>query len=444
MTTTASPTGVRAFAVIWIGQVVSLFGSALARFGLGVWVFRETGSIFDYGLIALLILLPGTLLSPLAGVLVDRWNRRTTLIGSDAVSALSILVLWLLANAGRLDVWHVYAAVVVASIAGAFQAPALTAVTPLLVPRHHLARVNGLVHAALAGAQVLAPMLGGALFARSGLPHLLAIDIVTFGAAVLALLAATIPAPPPSAAGAAARGSLWRQAGFGWHYIRQRRGLLHLLLLFSVINLCLGMMHVLLTPMVYSFGGARVLGGVLATAALATALGGLTIGIWGGGSRRVRSILVLIPAGAACLAITGLRPDPLWVGCGVVGFYFTIPIINGVSQAIWQSQVETDVLGRVIATRRVVATLAVPLAYLFGSQIADRVFEPLMAETGALAGTVGHIIGVGEGRGAALLLILVALAMFFPPLFALRSAPLRQLDQDDGLVELGSGAVPET
>jgi MFS family permease len=418
-----------------------MFGSTLSGFGLGVWIYQHTGSVLQFGTIFLLSVLPTTLLGPVAGALVDRWSRRFTLITSDAVAAASTLALLVLVSLGRLETWHMYAATLVNSIANVFQLPAFVALTPLLVPRQHLARASGTVQTAASASAITAPLLAGAGLVRFGLEGLLWIDLATFGLAMLSLISVPIPSPPRSAAGRAAQGSLAHEIAFGWRYIRERSGLLSLLLLLAMLNFTSGIVNLSVTPLVLGFAGPPTLGAVLSAGSIGTLAGGIFISIWGGSERRVRQILTFLSSAALLIMLCGLRASAPLVAVGLFGYLFSIPVAQACSQALWLAKVEPDLQGRIIAIRRAVATSSMPLAYALGGPLADYFFEPLLAPRGALAGTVGRLIGVGPGRGVALMLVLTGLLMLAALSVAWRSPRLRRLD--DAPPEVLSGPAGE-
>ena len=172
--------GFAVFAVVLAGQAVSILGTGLTGFALGVWVFQRTGSATQFALVALALLLPVVLLLPVAGALVDRWDRRWAMIVGDAGSGLCSLGLAALVWSGRLEVWHIWLLCAGSSAFSALQYPAFTAASTLLVPRRHLGRAAGLTQLAIAAAQILAPLLAGALLGRIGLRGVLLVDVLTF------------------------------------------------------------------------------------------------------------------------------------------------------------------------------------------------------------------------------------------------------------------------
>jgi DHA3 family macrolide efflux protein-like MFS transporter len=422
----------RTFLSVWFGQCVSLLGSGLTNFALGVWVYQQTGSVTKFALIAFFSSLPGLVLSPIAGAFVDRWDPRVTLIASDSLAAVrTVILLFLLGNLGSspLEIWHIYVLSAIVSVADAFQVPAFAVATTLLVPKRHFGRASGLSQMGVAIAQIVSPFLGGVLLAIVGLRGVLLVDLATFAFAVLVLLAYRFhgPARPRPDGG---RASLGHEAGFGWRYLRQRSGLLILLILFAGTNFTLGMLQALLTPLVMSIASAKVLGSVLSIAGFGMLAGTLAMSVWGGPKRRIQGIFGAFLIQGLILFLGGVRPSVPLIAAASFIFLFLLAIINGCSQAIWQSKVALEVQGRVFAVRRMVALSSMPLAYFVAGPLADRVFEPMLAPGGALAGTVGALIGVGKGRGIGLLLMVLGIFMVAGLAVAFANPRLRKLEDE--------------
>ncbi|HSF38406.1 MAG TPA: MFS transporter [Thermoanaerobaculia bacterium] len=422
--------GMITFLLIWSGQVVSTLGSGLTGFALSVWVYQQTGSATRFALIALVTMLPGILLSPVAGALVDRWDRRWAMIVADTGSACSSLVIALLLWQGRLELWHIYPLLALSSSFSAFQFPAFSAATTLLVPRRHLGRASGMTQMGVGIAEIIAPGLAGALVVSIGLKGILLIDAATFLFAIITLLLVRVPRPEASALGVAARGSLLSEAAFGWTFIRERPGLLALLLLFATTHVSLGMMQVLVTPMILSFTTADVLGRVLSGSALGMLAGSVLMTVWGGPRRRIAGILGFLLLQGCVLMVGGLRPDARLIAVSGFLFLFALPVIIGSSQALWQSKTPPDLQGRVFAVRRMIAWSTLPFAYMVAGPLADRVFEPLLAVGGPLAESLGPWIGVGKGRGIALLFLFLGLLVVLTVAAASRLPRLTRLEEE--------------
>lgn len=399
--------GMRTFLVIWAGQLVSTVGSGLTSFTLGVWIYQETGSVTLFAINMLAFALPNLLVSPFAGALVDRWDRRWAMILSDTGAGLATLSIALLYLTGNLQVWNVILATAVNSAFSTFQWPAYSAVTTLLVPKKQLGRAGGMVQIGEAISQLLAPAAAGALFVTIGIEGVIAIDFVTYLFAVGTLLVVRVPRPERSEAGKEGQGSIWKEAIYGWTYITARAGLLGLLLVFAAFNFVTGLIEPLIMPMLLDMTSAVVLGYVVSIVGLGMLLGTLVMSAWGGPKRRVHGVLGFLMISGFCTSLLGISPlIPVMTAAGF-GLMFTMPIINGSSQAIWQSKVDPDVQGRVFSVRRMIAWSTMPLAYIVAGPLADRVFIPLLLEGGALADSVGRVIGVGPGRGTGFMFIVV-------------------------------------
>ncbi len=418
------------FFVVWAGQLVSLIGTNLTGFALAIFVFLETGSVTQLSFILLASQVPQLLMTPVAGALVDRWDRRWAMILSDAGAGATTLVIAVLLFSDNLETWHLYPLLGIASAFQAFQWPAYSAATTLLVAKEQYGRASGLVQLAEAVGQVIAPALAGAVLTLSGLAAVLMIDVVTFLVAVGSLLAVRFPAPEESAAGAAGSGSLWSETRFGFSYLRQRRGLLVMLFYFAGLNLTLGATGVAFFPLILGFASEAAAGSVVSIASVGMVVGSLAMSAWGGPKPRIYGVFLGAAGLGLALAIAGLRPSlGLVAAAGFAGFA-VIPIANGSSQAIWQAKVEPDVQGRVFAVRRLFAQITGPIAILCVGPLIDRVFEPAMSEGGALASPIGSVLGTGAGRGAALMMFIIGVATVAVTVVGYLYRPLREVEQD--------------
>lgn len=435
-------TGMGTFFVVWTGQLVSLVGSGLTGFALAVWVFRETGSTSQLALVLLATTLPQLVATPFAGALVDRWDRRWAMILADAGAAVGTLAVALLLFTDSLEIWHLYPALAFSAVFNAFQWPAYSAATTLLVPKEQYGRAAGLVQLADALSNLIAPVLAGVLLLGIGIEGVILVDVVTFLIAVGTLLPLRFPRPERSAAGAEGAGTLLSEARFGARYIRARPGLLGLLAYFSTMNLLFGFVFVLLFPLVLAFASEAALGAAISLGATGMVIGSLVMSTWGGPKRRINGVLGFTMVLGVGMIVIGLRPSLALVVVAAFLTFFAIPIAAGSSQAIWQAKVEPDVQGRVFAIRRVAAQAMAPIALILAGPLADRVFEPLMEEGGALAGTVGEVIGTGTGRGVALLLIVLGV-LAIAATIAAYAYPRVRLIEDEIPDAVGDGPSPD-
>jgi MFS transporter, DHA3 family, macrolide efflux protein len=405
----ARKTGFRTFLIIWGGQVVSVFGSGLTSFALGVWVFELTGRATQFALMGFFSSLPAILLSPLAGVLVDRWDRRWAMLLSDSGSALMTLLLAALLLMDRLQLPYLYIGLAVASLFAAFQWPAWWATTSLLVPKDQLGRASGFDQFGQAASQLLAPAVAGLLVGAIRVEGVMMVDLVTYLVALATLLAVRIPRPAPvaGAAGDGEAGSLFAQARVGLRFIADRPGLRSLLLYLAMINLLAGFNMALATPLVLSSWSPADLGVVLSVSSAGLLAGSFAMGIHGGPRRRMSGVLGFGFLYGLGFVLIGFGNSVPAVAAASFLLMFCVPVINGCSQALWQTKVPPGMQGRVFAVRRMIAQGTLPLAFLLAGPLADSVFQPLMAEGGPLAAALGRILGVGPGRGIGLLYVVL-------------------------------------
>lgn len=392
----------RSFLVIWGGQVVSMIGGAMTRFALLVWAWNATGEATALSLLLAFQIGAAVLVSPLAGALVDRWDRRRVMMLADLGSAASTAALLALLLAGRLEIGAIYAAALFAGAFEAFQFPAYSAAVTLLMPRRHYARASGLVSLAQSGSLVFGPPLAGLLLPFVGTAWVLAIHLATVAVALLALAAVAIPRPEPEIADAggddgAADPGLAAQMAYGFRYIARRRGLFALQALFAVGNFLLVFGVVLRAPLVLgrTGGDQLALGQVMAAVGLGGLLGGLALAAWGGPRRRIRGVLagwVLTSLGNVLL---GFGRTLGWWLTGAFLYPFWLTLTNGLNQAIWQAKVAPAVQGRVFAARRLIAQLSLLPGMLAAGPLVDRVLAP------ALAGGWQAAPWLGSGTGAA-------------------------------------------
>ncbi len=432
----------RPFLLIWFGQQISLIGSGLTGFAMGVWAYQRTGSVTQFSLIAISNMLPEILFSPLAGVLADRWNRKWGMILSDAGSGLCTLAMAVLLFQGSLEIWHICVFNAVSSAFRAFQRPAFVAATTLIVPKEQLGRAGGMIQSADAVSQIISPVLAGVLMEIIQIQGIVAIDFITFIFALTTLMSVRIPDVTLSRGEDHGKESLLQEAVYGWRYITARPGLFGLMIFFAVTSFFEETVIVLVTPLVLSMTSAAVLGTVLSVGGMGMLAGSLLMSISGGPKRLMRTIFIFSLMTGLSILIVGFHRNIVLLGASAFLYLFSIPVINACGQVIWQTKVAPDVQGRVIAMEKMISTSCFPLSYLIAGPLADYIFEPLMAVNGPLAGTLGQIIGTGPGRGIALMFTVMGILSVTTTVIAYGYPRLRLLEEelpDEGFGVRGEG-----
>ena len=404
--------GLFGFTIVWLGQIVSVLASSMSQFALSIFVFQETGNVTGLALMQTFFITPFLLISPIAGVMIDRYNRKLMMMVSDLAAGLATVAVLILQASGNLQFWHLYLTSIVYGLGMAFQWPAYSAAITTMVPKEQLGRANGMMSLIESGPNVIAPLLAGALLPVVGLTGILLFDVATFLLAIGALLVVHIPQPERTREGAEAQGNMLKEALYGFRYIFARPSLLGLQMVFFVGNLFSGIAFTLLAPMVLSRTGnnSLTLGSVETAGAIGGLVGGMLMSAWGGFKRRSNGVLFGWIWSGLSTIILGLAGGlPVWI-TGMVLTSLVIPLVNASNQAIWQSKVAPDLQGRVFSARRLIAWFTNPIAPLIAGVLADRIFEPAAHAQVGLPATLSGLVGTGPGAGMGVLMILCGLA----------------------------------
>lgn len=386
------------FFTIWTGQLFSLIGSHLVQFALVWWLTQTTGSATVLATATLVAILPGVVLGPFAGALVDRWNRRKVMIVADGFVALVSAWLAYLFWTGSMSVWHVYVAMLARALGGAFHWPSMQASTSLMVPKEHLSRVAGLNQTVQGAMNVVAPPLGAILLSLLPLHGIMGIDVVTAVIAISPLFFITIPQPRKKVAGAAAESkpSLWQDMGAGLRYVWEWPGLMAILVMAMIINFVINPAFSLMPLLVTEHfkGGALQLGWLGSGWGIGMVLGGLLLSVWGGFRHRVYTSLAGLVLGGIGIMGVGLATESGFrlalVAIFVAGFMN--PLINGPFFAILQARVAPEMQGRVFTLVGSLSSAMMPLSLVVAGPVADAVGIRMWYVVG---GAIFALIGAG-------------------------------------------------
>ncbi|MGC4749211.1 MFS transporter [Micromonospora sp. DT201] len=387
----------RTFLVIWLGRVIGVVGAKASAFALSLWVYQQTGSITQFSLSLFVSFVPGLLLSPVAGVLIDRHSRRTILAGADtAVLAAGVALLAAQAT-GHLAVWQIYAVVAVQSACATFQWPALSAAVTDLVAPDQRSRAAAMTQTGLSVAQLLGPTLSTALMHTGGLSAVLVADTTTALVGLLTL--AVIRIPGTATRGPRARPGYRAELRVGRRLIGADRRLTYLLRLTAVLFACQSAAPVIMLPLIVA--GIPIERQSLAVAAVSTAAG---LGLAAASLAMAvlpqpRMPLVWARTATVVSAVAALAAGLVPGGTAVLtaaAFVFSagVPVVVSSSQSVWQEATEPGAQGRVFALRRMVvqaATMAgLPLAGLLMAYVGT----PLVTH---LAGPLRSVFPTGSG-----------------------------------------------
>ncbi|HUN22590.1 MAG TPA: MFS transporter [Anaerolineales bacterium] len=417
------------FYVIWIGQLISLLGSQLTVFGISVWIFQKTGDAVPFAVAAVIYQLVGVVFAPIAGSIVDRFPRKPLVILSDSIAAIFTFALFLLLRTGSLQLWQIYGVIFGLALADTFQRPAKTALVALLLPKEDYTRAAGLNQASEGLGPLLTPAMAGVLSVTIGLGGIVMIDILTFGVAILCIFLVSVP-ELTQAERHNNRQQDWRQdLTIGFQFLWQEKGLFILLCYFSFVNFLLTGTSNLLGPFFLSQGGADRLGLMQTIAGLGILAGSLAMAVIGKTRKRILTIVLVLQMMAIGMALTGYLTN-LWLLGLTLFLTFACPAIASAnSAAIFLAKTPQTMQGRVASARSMLATALTPIGTYWAAWSADNFFTPMLMPDGKLASTVlGHLFGVGAGRGIGLMFAIAGALLFVAGLVAYSQPALRGLE----------------
>jgi DHA3 family macrolide efflux protein-like MFS transporter len=362
------------FFTIWSGQAASLLGSQLVGFAL-VWHLTETtGSAKVLATAAMMEWLPRVFIGPLAGAVVDRWDRRRVMLAADSLIALATAVMIYLGWLGNLEIWHIYLLMLVRSIGAAFHFPAMTASTALMVPEEHLSRIQGLNQLLQGVMNIAAPPLGALLVQFMPLHGVLGVDVITAALAITTLLLIRIPQPKADEADAE-KLSIWGDMRAGFVYVWEWSALRKILGLAVLIN-AISVPAIILLPLLVTkeFGGEAIeVAAIQSAFAIGFLVGGLLLAVWGGFKRKIVTATLAIFGSAVGMLLVGVAPGTaFWMAAGGIFIAgFTNVLTNGPTFALLQTVVAENMQGRVFALVISLANAMTPIGLLISGPLAE-------------------------------------------------------------------------
>ena len=380
----------RRYLFFWSGQIASTLGSSVVQFVIIWWITLQTQSGLYLSLAALVGLVPMIVLSPFVGVLVDRWNRKLLIAVADFSQALSTLALIFIFWAGAASIWNVLILLAIRGVCQAFHTPTTLAVTPSMVPPEKLSRINGLNFFFSGAVNLIGPVLAALLLSIWSINQILWVDIVTFVAAIIPLLAVKIP----SVTKAASEECFSFKKGFteGLKHIKNHRGLLPLFLLAMILNLLITPLTTLL-PYFIKFdhlGGASDLALVEAMFEGGMLAGGLAMSIVGLFKRKASAIVTSFYIIFLGYLLIALAPTGSFWFMGTVGLFAAlfIPVLNVLAATITQTVIPLDMQGRVNSVNLALVTAATPIGMIASGAIVEFVSTNYLFVGCALAGMI--------------------------------------------------------
>lgn len=419
-----------AFMILWAGGFIAAIGNGLTSFGLGVFVYEQTGMASATTLITLLAFLPGLLLSPLAGVLADRYDRRLLMILGDGLSALGLLYILLCMINGEVQLWQICIGVTISSVFSSLVDPAFKATISDILPEKEYTKASGLVQVSGAARYLISPALAGILLRISNIRLLLMLDICT----IFITVTATLVVRKGIRAKTKTSGvSLVQQFKSGLEALTEKKGVLLLTIMGSVITFCLGFLQTLSTPMMLAFTDSGTLGILTTISASGMLVSSIIIGILPPRLFQKRQINILSISffiGGLLMIGFGIRENIVIIStCGFL-LFATLPFANTVIDYLVRINIDNQLQGRVWGLINILSQLGYVMAYALAGPLADYIFKPMLMEDGFLANSVGKVVGIGSGRGVGLLIMVAGLLLAITAIVTYKLKSIRGLESE--------------
>lgn len=396
------------FLILWSTQALSQLGSSMTNYALIVWSYTAKGSALTTALLSVCSYAPYVIMSVFAGSLSDKWNKKITMLVSDTFAALCTISIFVLLKTDRLEIWHLYCLNALNGLMNTVQQPASDVAITLLTPKKHYQKVSGLRSFSNALISILTPIIATAVLSFTNLQTIIYIDLLTF---VIAFISLTFFVKIPEYKADKNTDSFLTLTKSGLTYLKQNRGILDLILFLACINLIASIYNAAFPAMILSKenGGEIALGTVNAFIGVATLIGSIVASLMPMPKSRVKVICntLLISMSTENFFLAFGKTLPLWCIGGILG-WLCIPIMSANMDVLFRERIPVSMQGRVYAARNTFQFFTIPLGYILGGYLVDKVFEPFMAKNNNA--TLSVLFGTGKGSGTAFLFLFLAFA----------------------------------
>lgn len=417
--------GFQLFLLIWLGSLISEIGSGMTSFALGIFIFQLTGQVSASALVTLCAFLPGLLISPLAGTLADRHDRRLLMALGDGLSGLGVLWIYVSLQARQPSLLFICLGAAISSLFSALVSPAFRATISDLLPEDQLAQATGLTQINGIARYLISPALAGLILAKANIGLILLLDFSTILVTVTTTMIArqVMQAPVYSS-----HSHFWTEFVRGFQIIHEKKGIWLLVLIGMAFSFFLGTVQILLSPLVLSFSDAKTVGWVMTLSSSGMLLGGLLLGFFAIKKHFHRVLCLALFSLGIFMAGMGVRESVLWISAFGFLLFAALPFANTAIDYLVRINIKKADQGKAWGTIGIISQFGYVIAYASMGWIADHLFKPLLTRTGSLAGSLGQLIGTGSGRGYGLLFILAGLAISTSALILARQQSVKELE----------------
>lgn len=396
------------FLILWSTQALSQLGSSMSNYALIVWSYTAEGSALTTALLSVCSYAPYVIMSIFAGSLSDKWNKKITMLVSDTFAAFCTVSIFVLLKTGKMEIWHLYILNALNGLMNTVQQPASDVAITLLTPEKHYQKVSGMRSFSNALISILTPIIATAVLSFTNLQTIIYIDLFTF---CIAFISLAFFVRIPEYKSDKNTDSFLTLTKSGLTYLKHNRGILDLILFLACINLIASMYNAAFPAMILSKenGGELALGTVNAFIGAATLIGSIIATLMPAPKSRVRVICnaLLISMSTENFFLAFGKTIPLWCIGGVLG-WLCIPVMSANMDVLFRERIPVSMQGRVYAARNTFQFFTIPLGYIIGGFLVDKVFEPFMEKNNSVI--LSELFGTGKGSGAALLFMFLAFA----------------------------------
>ncbi|SHM11568.1 MFS transporter [Ruminococcus flavefaciens] len=400
----------RSYLLLWSTQSLSALGSGMTSYALVLWLYEYSGSALKTALLTVCSYAPYVIMSIFAGALSDKWNKKRTMLLCDLFAAMTTVAAFILIKADALLPWHLYVINALNGLMNTVQQPASEVASTQLIPKEYYQKTSGLRSFSQSLNSLLTPVLATVLFTFGGVSAVMVTDLITFAAAFLVLLL-FIPIPEPEGSDKK-KEPLLASAKAGLKWLKGCPVVLKLIFFLSGINLIASAYNAALPAMVLSkaASGEKTLGTVNFFAGAAALAGSLIASLSPAPKNRVRAICLALffSMSTENFMLSFSNSPVIWCIGAVCGWLF-IPYMGANLDVILRSTIPADMQGRVYSCRNTLQFFTIPVGYLSGGILIDKVFEPFMSGR-AEGSTLVALFGSGKGSGAALLFAVLGFA----------------------------------
>lgn len=423
------------FLLIWFGQFISIIGTGLTIFSLGVYVYQQTGTASSYVFILMCAFLPPFLLKPYGGILADRYDRRLMMVVGDSGATLGLLFIFITMLKGNIELWQIYLGISASSIFSAFQEPAYKALITDLLPETQYAKASGLMQLASSAQYLISPFLAGILLTIIDIKFVFLIDVITL------LIASSIVVWIRKTLGTTSvkKSEQNNMADFreGVQEFSKNRGVVNLVITTMLVLFFVGLLQSLFIPMLLGLTTVKAVGITQSICASGILIGSLFIGLFGSKNKHIKTLSISLFMSGIFFANLGLSTNIIFITLAGFMFFATLPFINTSIEVLIRKNIDNSKQGRVWSIISMVTYLGSIVAFAVSGFLADKIFNPFLEPNGLLVETAGFIIGVGEGRGIALMFIISGLMISIIALLIWQNKRIKRLEdvenQDSGL-----------